>query len=187
MQGFSLFSEPIIRLVDKLVGSTNAMRVDIVARTRGEEEEGGTEGGDDAEDGASGFGIVRGTRHRRVRVGGPPGGRSRGQRGGGGGGATTTKTMMTVEPGVWFRVEGEAGEDEYIEDGEGGCFRLRPWREFSIDVICIVIVFLCAFKGVRRVFEYNVKASRAESISSRCRRCHRHRCGTANSAGQVMS
>ena len=104
-----------------------------------------------------------------------------------GGGATTTKTMMTVEPGVWFRVEGEAGEDEYIEDGEGGCFRLRPWREFSIDVICIVIVFLCAFKGVRRVFEYNVKASRAESISSRCRRCHRHRCGTANSAGQVMS
>ena len=44
MQNFSLFSEPIIRLVDKLVGSTNAMRVDIVARTR----EGATEGGDDA-------------------------------------------------------------------------------------------------------------------------------------------
>jgi hypothetical protein len=39
MQNFSLFSEPIIRLVDKLVGSTNAMRVDIVARTR--EGEGG--------------------------------------------------------------------------------------------------------------------------------------------------
>ena len=28
MQGFALFSEPIIRLVDKLVGATNAMRVD---------------------------------------------------------------------------------------------------------------------------------------------------------------
>jgi saccharopine dehydrogenase-like NADP-dependent oxidoreductase len=40
MQGFSLFSEPIIRLVDMLVGSTNAMRVDITARTKG----GGGEG-----------------------------------------------------------------------------------------------------------------------------------------------
>jgi len=28
MQNFALFSEPIIRLVDKLVGATNAMRVD---------------------------------------------------------------------------------------------------------------------------------------------------------------
>ena len=28
MQAFALFSEPIIRLVDKLVGATNAMRVD---------------------------------------------------------------------------------------------------------------------------------------------------------------
>jgi len=33
MQNFALFSEPIIRFVDKLVGSTNAMRVDITART----------------------------------------------------------------------------------------------------------------------------------------------------------
>jgi len=32
MQGFALFSEPIIRLVDKLVGATNAMRVDATAR-----------------------------------------------------------------------------------------------------------------------------------------------------------
>lgn len=31
MQNFSLFSEPIIRLVDKLVGSTNAMRCDVTA------------------------------------------------------------------------------------------------------------------------------------------------------------
>ncbi|KAL3769842.1 hypothetical protein ACHAW5_000714 [Stephanodiscus triporus] len=46
MQCFSLFSGPIIRLVDKLVGSTNAMRVDIVARTRtGGEEGGGRRGG----------------------------------------------------------------------------------------------------------------------------------------------
>ena len=29
MQAFALFSEPIIRLVDKLVGATNAMRVDV--------------------------------------------------------------------------------------------------------------------------------------------------------------
>jgi hypothetical protein len=34
MQGFSLFSEPIIRFVDMLVGSTNAMRVDITASRR---------------------------------------------------------------------------------------------------------------------------------------------------------
>lgn len=33
MQNFALFSEPIIRFVDKLVGSTNAMRVDIIARS----------------------------------------------------------------------------------------------------------------------------------------------------------
>ncbi|KAL7516979.1 hypothetical protein ACHAWX_001947 [Stephanocyclus meneghinianus] len=32
MQNFSLFSEPIIRLVDKLVGATNAMRVDVTAK-----------------------------------------------------------------------------------------------------------------------------------------------------------
>ena len=32
MQSFALFSEPIIRFVDKLVGATNAMRVDITAR-----------------------------------------------------------------------------------------------------------------------------------------------------------
>lgn len=32
MQNFSLFSEPIIRLVDKLVGSTNAMRCDVTAK-----------------------------------------------------------------------------------------------------------------------------------------------------------
>ena len=31
MQNFALFSEPIIRLVDKLVGATNAMRVDVTA------------------------------------------------------------------------------------------------------------------------------------------------------------
>ncbi|VEU37321.1 unnamed protein product [Pseudo-nitzschia multistriata] len=31
MQGFALFSEPIIRFVDKLVGATNAMRVDVVS------------------------------------------------------------------------------------------------------------------------------------------------------------
>jgi hypothetical protein len=33
MQGVALFSMPIIRMVDKLVGSTNAMRVDAVSRT----------------------------------------------------------------------------------------------------------------------------------------------------------
>jgi hypothetical protein len=39
MQNFALFSEPIIRFVDKLVGSTNAMRVDITARsTNGQRE-----------------------------------------------------------------------------------------------------------------------------------------------------
>ena len=32
MQNFSLFSEPIIRLVDFLVGATNAMRVDVTGR-----------------------------------------------------------------------------------------------------------------------------------------------------------
>jgi hypothetical protein len=32
MQNFSLFSEPIIRLVDKLVGATNAMRCDVTAK-----------------------------------------------------------------------------------------------------------------------------------------------------------
>ena len=32
MQNFALFSEPIIRLVDKLVGATNAMRVDVTAQ-----------------------------------------------------------------------------------------------------------------------------------------------------------
>ena len=32
MQNFALFSEPIIRLVDKLVGATNAMRVDVTAK-----------------------------------------------------------------------------------------------------------------------------------------------------------
>ena len=32
MQNFSLFSEPIIRLVDKLVGATNAMRCDVAAK-----------------------------------------------------------------------------------------------------------------------------------------------------------
>ena len=32
MQSFSLFSEPIIRLVDKLVGATNAMRVDAYGK-----------------------------------------------------------------------------------------------------------------------------------------------------------
>ncbi|KAL7547023.1 hypothetical protein ACHAWF_010339, partial [Thalassiosira exigua] len=36
MQTFSLFSEPIIRLVDKLVGATNAMRVDVAASEGGE-------------------------------------------------------------------------------------------------------------------------------------------------------
>lgn len=35
MQNFSLFSEPIIRLVDKLVGATNAMRVDVTGKTKG--------------------------------------------------------------------------------------------------------------------------------------------------------
>ena len=35
MQNFALFSEPIIRLVDKLVGATNAMRVDVTASTQG--------------------------------------------------------------------------------------------------------------------------------------------------------
>ena len=29
MQNFALFSEPIIRVVDQIVGSTNAMRVDV--------------------------------------------------------------------------------------------------------------------------------------------------------------
>ncbi len=42
---------------------------------------------------------------------------------------------------------GEAGEDEYIEDGEGGRFRLRPWREFSIDVI-VLSSFFCVFSKV---------------------------------------
>lgn len=32
MQSFSLFSEPIIRLVDRIVGATNAMRVDAYGR-----------------------------------------------------------------------------------------------------------------------------------------------------------
>ena len=32
MQKFALFSEPIIRLVDKLVGATNAMRVDVTSK-----------------------------------------------------------------------------------------------------------------------------------------------------------
>jgi len=35
MQNFSLFSEPIIRFVDKLVGATNAMRVDVTATNGG--------------------------------------------------------------------------------------------------------------------------------------------------------
>mmetsp|Transcript_31503 Transcript_31503/g.35727 ORF Transcript_31503/g.35727 Transcript_31503/m.35727 type:complete len:151 (-) Transcript_31503:102-554(-) len=39
MQQFALFSEPIIRVVDKLVGATNAMRVDV-----------STKGGDDDDD-----------------------------------------------------------------------------------------------------------------------------------------
>jgi len=39
MQGFSLFSEPIIRFVDRLVGATNAMRVDATGR-RGTVSEG---------------------------------------------------------------------------------------------------------------------------------------------------
>jgi len=34
MQNFSLFSEPIIRLVDKLVGTTNAMRVEVTASNK---------------------------------------------------------------------------------------------------------------------------------------------------------
>jgi len=34
MQNFSLFSEPIIRLVDKLVGATNAMRVEVTASNK---------------------------------------------------------------------------------------------------------------------------------------------------------
>ncbi|KAL9182406.1 hypothetical protein ACHAXT_013058 [Thalassiosira profunda] len=38
MQTFSLFSEPIIRLVDKLVGATNAMRVDVTANKGGEKQ-----------------------------------------------------------------------------------------------------------------------------------------------------
>ena len=33
MQGFALFSEPIVRIIDKLVGSTNAMRVDAISAT----------------------------------------------------------------------------------------------------------------------------------------------------------
>ena len=32
MQNFALFSEPIIRFVDKLVGATNAMRVDVTGK-----------------------------------------------------------------------------------------------------------------------------------------------------------
>ncbi|KAL7530657.1 hypothetical protein ACHAXR_003620 [Thalassiosira sp. AJA248-18] len=38
MQNFSLFSEPIIRFVDKLVGATNAMRVDVTANKGGEKK-----------------------------------------------------------------------------------------------------------------------------------------------------
>ena len=38
MQNFSLFSEPIIRLVDLLVGATNAMRVDVTANVGGKKE-----------------------------------------------------------------------------------------------------------------------------------------------------
>lgn len=34
MQNFALFSEPIIRFVDLLVGATNAMRVDVTAKTK---------------------------------------------------------------------------------------------------------------------------------------------------------
>lgn len=37
-QNFSLFSEPIIRLVDMLVGATNAMRVDVTANKGGEKK-----------------------------------------------------------------------------------------------------------------------------------------------------
>ena len=76
--------------------------------------------------------------HRRVRVGGPRGGRRRGRRGGGGGDDDDRRAGRVV-PG---RV-GEAGEDEHIEDGEGGRFRLRTWREFSIDVIVLSSLF-CA-------------------------------------------
>jgi hypothetical protein len=39
MQNFALFSEPIIRLVDKLVGATNAMRVDVTARNKDGDEQ----------------------------------------------------------------------------------------------------------------------------------------------------
>ena len=39
MQAFALFSEPIIRFVDKLVGATNAMRVDVTANIGGEKKE----------------------------------------------------------------------------------------------------------------------------------------------------
>lgn len=38
MQNFALFSEPIIRLVDKLVGATNAMRVDVTAQGGNDEK-----------------------------------------------------------------------------------------------------------------------------------------------------
>jgi hypothetical protein len=38
MQAFALFSEPIIRFVDKLVGATNAMRVDVTANIGGEKK-----------------------------------------------------------------------------------------------------------------------------------------------------
>jgi len=38
MQNFSLFSEPIIRFVDKLVGATNAMRVDVTANDGGKKK-----------------------------------------------------------------------------------------------------------------------------------------------------
>ena len=38
MQNFALFSEPIIRFVDKLVGATNAMRVDVTGKSTDGEE-----------------------------------------------------------------------------------------------------------------------------------------------------
>ena len=111
MQSFALFSEPIIRFVDKLVGATNAMRVDITARDAksGKEETATLRMAHDDLEQCVGLATAAFALEVANSM----------ERGSGGAGLG----QPTVPPGVWFPVEMErVARENILEVVKEGAF-----------------------------------------------------------------
>ena len=123
MQNFALFSEPIIRFVDLLVGATNAMRVDITAK-KGPEKRTRTlrMAHPDLE---QCVGLATAAFALEVAA-------SAGQRGEGAAedGAGAGAGGATVPPGVWFPVElGRQARENILEVAREDAFVYELGRE----------------------------------------------------------